>query len=71
MEFKMENFFSPAGLNALRTQGLHKIAGAMAGVPELTLKEASMILGTKARLRRQEFRKIAAGLVALSAVTGG
>lgn len=50
--------------------GLHKIAGAMHGVPELTMKEALQIIGTKAYVRRKEARMIANGIVSLATVTG-
>lgn len=71
MTLKIENFFSPRGLNAVKTQGLHKIAGAMVGVDEVTIKDAAQIIGTKAHLRRREFEKISDGLAALAAVTEG
>lgn len=69
MTLKIENFFSPRGLNAVKTQGLHKIAGAMVGVDEVTVKDAAQIIGAKARLRRREFAKIAEGIAALATVT--
>jgi hypothetical protein len=71
MTLKIENFFSPRGLAAVRSQGLHKIAGAMVGVDEVTVKDAAQIIGTKAHLRRREFQKISAGIAALAAVTEG
>lgn len=71
MAFNIENFFSKRGLEAVKTQGLHKVAGAMIGVDEVTIKDAAQIIGTRARLRRSEFAKIADGIRALAAVTEG
>jgi hypothetical protein len=69
MTFNIENFFSARGLAAVKSQGLHKVAGAMVGVDEVTIKDAAQIIGTRAHLRRLEFAKIATGLTALAAVT--
>ena len=69
--FKIENFVSPRAMATIQQAGLHKIAGAMAGVDESTVKTAAQIIGTKARLRRSEFKKIAEGIQALDTVTGG
>lgn len=69
--FKIENFVSPRAMETIQKAGLHKIAGVMAGVDEITVKTAAQIIGTKARLRRSEFKKIAEGIQALDIVTGG
>ena len=45
--------------------GLHKIAGAMAGIPELTIKEAVATIGAKAYIRRKQARAVADGAAAL------
>jgi len=60
----------PAHLrDTLRRVGLHKIAGAMLGCDEVTLKEAVAVIGAKAYFRRRETQKIAAGIDALEALT--
>lgn len=69
--FKIENFVSPRAMETIQKAGLHKIAGVMAGVDEITVKTAAQIIGTKAHLRRSEFKKIAEGIQALDIVTGG
>lgn len=56
--------------DTLRRVGLHKVAGAMLGIDEVTLKEAVAVIGAKAYLRRRETQKIAAGIDALEALTG-
>jgi hypothetical protein len=53
----------------LAREGLHKVAGAMYGVPELNVKEAARLIGAKAFLRRKEARVIANGIAAFAAVT--
>ena len=70
MDFKVENFIPARHLEVLRSSGLHKVAGAMANVDELTVKEAVGIIGAKAFLRRKESQKIAEGLQALADLTG-
>lgn len=55
---------------AVAAHGLHKIAGAMLGVPELNLAAAMRSLGERAYLRRKEARSIADGVAAYAAVTG-
>lgn len=70
MSFDINNFISPRNLNVLQRAGLHKVAGAMLDVPELTIKEAVAMIGAKAHLRRRETQKIATGLEDLAALTG-
>lgn len=50
--------------------GLHKIAGAMNGAPEMTLKEASALIGMRAYRRRKEARAIADGIAAYAVLSG-
>lgn len=57
-------------VDTLRTAGLHKVAGAMIGVDELTIKEAAREIGRRAFLRRVETHKIAAGIEALAELRG-
>lgn len=56
----------PTRVNAL---GLHKIAGAMHALPELTTADAVTILGARAYMRRKEARVIADGIAALAVLT--
>ena len=70
MAFAIENFIPPRNLEVLQRGGLHKLAGALTGFDELTLKEAVAILGGKALLRRRESHKIAQGLHDLAVLTG-
>jgi len=70
MAFAIENFIPPQNLEVLQRGGLHKLAGALTGFDELTLKEAVAILGGKALMRRRERHKIAQGLDDLAVLAG-
>jgi len=70
MSFNVENFLSPAALHAIKRAGLHKIAGAMVDLNELTIKEAVALVGAKAHMRRVEGQKIAMGIQALARLNG-
>lgn len=64
------NFIPSRVVDTIRSAGLHKVAGAMIGVEELTIKEAAREIGRRAFLRRVETHKIAAGIEALAALRG-
>jgi hypothetical protein len=70
MAFAIENFIPPRNLEVIQRAGLHKLAGALTGFDELTLKEAVAIVGGKAFMRRRERHKIAQGLHDLALLTG-
>ena len=70
MDFDAEKLFPEHLRETLRRSGLHKVAGAMLGIDEVTLKEAAAIIGAKAYLRRRETQKIATGISAFAALTG-
>lgn len=65
----IDDLIPPHVTKAVADAGLHKIAGAMMGVPEVTIKEAVALIGYKAYLRRKEARAIVDGLMAYSALT--
>lgn len=71
MPTKIENLVPAKTIDTVKRAGLHKVTGMMAGVDEITVKEAAQIIGTKARLQRRENAKIAAGIAALAEVTEG
>lgn len=66
----LDDLVPPSVTRAVARVGLHKIAGAMNGVPEMNLKEAVAAIGTKAWLRRKEARSIAEGIAAYGALVG-
>jgi hypothetical protein len=66
----LDDLIPPSVTAAVAARGLHKIAGAMLGVPELDLASAARSLGERAYLRRKEARAIADGIAAFAAVTG-
>ncbi len=55
-------------IQTVRAVGLHKIAGAMHGVPEMTAPIAAGIIGAKAYERRKAAQLVASGIVSLAAV---
>jgi hypothetical protein len=66
----LDDLIPPSVTAAVAHHGLHKIAGAMLGVPELNIGVAVKTIGERAYRRRKEARAIADGLGALAAVTG-
>jgi len=70
MDLDTEKLFPAHLRDTLRSAGLHKIAGAMLGIDEVTLKEAVAVIGAKAYLRRCETKKVAAGIDALATLLG-
>lgn len=70
MDFDAEKLFPEHLRETLRRTGLHKVAGAMLGIDEVTLKEAVAVIGAKAYFRRRETQKIAAGIDAFAVLTG-
>jgi hypothetical protein len=65
----LDDLIPPHVTAAVRDLGLHKVAGAILGVPELTIKEAVATLGAKAYLRRKEARSIVDGIAAFAVLT--
>lgn len=55
-------------VQTVRAAGLHKVAGVMNGVEEMTAPTAAGIIGAKAYVRRKEAQLVASGLVSLAAV---
>lgn len=70
MDFDAERLYPAHLRDTLKRVGLHKVAGAMWGVDEMTIKEAVAVIGAKAYLHRRGNQKIAAGIDALEALTG-
>ena len=65
----LDDLVPPAVTAAVADLGLHKVAGAMLGVPELNLDVALRSLGERAYRRRKEARAIADGIAAYAVVT--
>lgn len=65
----LDDLIPPYVTAVVAEQGLHKIAGAMLGVPELSIKEAVSVIGMKAFMRRKEGRAIADGIAAYATLT--
>jgi hypothetical protein len=65
----LDDLIPPHVTATVRDAGLHKIAGAMLGVPELTIKEAVATIGARAFMRRKEARAIVDGIAAYAMLT--
>lgn len=65
----LDDLVPRATTRAVAELGLHKVAGAMFGIPDMTLPAAVQVLGTHAYLRRKEARAIADGIAAFAVVT--
>jgi hypothetical protein len=65
----LDDLIPPHVTATVRDAGLHKIAGAMLGVPELTIKEAVFSIGARAFMRRKEARAIVDGIAAYATLT--
>lgn len=66
----VEKFVPQRALDAIRRAGLHKVAGALRGFDEITLKEAAGLLGARAYVRRKEASAIIEGIVAFAELRG-
>lgn len=61
----LDKFISPELRDAVQRFGFDKVAAKMFGVPEITEKTASEIVGTKLMTRLAEWRQVETGLNAL------
>ena len=64
----IRNFISPQNLAVLQKAGMHKVAGALNGVEEMTIKEGIALIAAKFHIKRAEARDISAGLASLEAL---
>jgi hypothetical protein len=64
-----DHLLSPAAVGIIRAAGLHKVAGAMVGIDEMTMPHAVAIIGMRAYERRKTARLVADGIVSLAAAT--
>ena len=69
-DIDVEKLISPRALAAVRSVGLHKVAAAMAGLDEITLKEAAGLIGARAYMRRKEAATVANSIGALAELRG-
>jgi hypothetical protein len=66
---QLDDLIPPHVVQAVASQGLHKVAGAMLGVPELGLDHALRALGERAYRRRKEAHAIVDGIAAFAVLT--
>lgn len=75
IEIHLERLINPEAAARLRSAGLHKVAAAMARQegfdvgPELTMRDAVTILGTKLRQKNAEWARVREGIAALNKLT--
>lgn len=60
----------PETLSAVRTAGLHRIVGKMAGVGDLDVGKAAGLIGARAFARRKTARLVTGGILAMAAARG-
>lgn len=65
----LNHLISPDAVATIRAAGLHKIAGAMHGVDEMTMPVAVGLIGQRAYVRRKTARLVADGIISLAAAT--
>lgn len=65
----LDHLLSPEAISVIQTAGLHKIAGAMHGVDEMTMPIAAQLIGQRAYMRRKTARLVADGIISLAAAT--
>lgn len=68
MPVDLATLVPPAAVETIRTAGLHKVVGEMAGVGEMTVAKAAGLIGQKAYIRRKTAQLVADGIISLAAV---
>ncbi len=65
----LDHLLSPTAVGIIRAAGLHKVAGAMRGVDEMTAPVAARLIGERAYMRRKTARLAVDGIISLATVT--
>lgn len=69
-DVNLDNLVSHRAIAAIRSAGLHKVAGAMAGLDEIDIRTAAGLIGARAYMRRKQAALVAEGIGALALVQG-
>ena len=69
-DVNLDNLVPHRAIAAIRSSGLHKVAGAMAGLDEIDIKIAAGLIGARAYMRRKQAALIAEGIGALALIRG-
>lgn len=70
MSASLDNLLRPSTVQAVRTAGLHRIVGEIAGVGDLDAGKAAGLIGARAFVRRKTARLIAGGILSMAAARG-
>jgi len=65
----LDHLLSPTAVGIIRAACLHKVAGVMHGVDEMTMPVAASLIGQRAYMRRKTASLVADGIVSLAAAT--
>lgn len=65
----LDHLLSPTAVGIIRAAGLHKVAGVMHGVDEMTMPIAAALIGQRAYMRRKTAHLVADGIISLAAAT--
>lgn len=67
---ELDNLVKPGTVAAIRTAGLHRVVGDMAGVGDLDMRKVAGLIGARAFARRKTARLVIGGILAMAAVRG-
>jgi hypothetical protein len=70
MSVSLDNLLRPSTVQAVRTAGLHRIVGEMAGVGDLDAGKVAGLIGARSFVRRKTARLIAGGILSMAAARG-
>lgn len=70
MSTSLDNLLRSSTVQAIRTAGLHRIVGEIAGVGDLDVGKVAGLIGAKAFVRRKTARLIASGILSMAAARG-
>ena len=69
-DVNLDNLVPARAIAAIKTAGLHRITGIMAGFDEINIKTAAGLIGARAYMRRKQAALMAEGIGALTLVRG-
>lgn len=63
----LDNLLSLNTVEIIKTAGLHKIVGEIAGIGDLDMRKVAGLIGAKSFIRRKTAKLIASGILSLAA----
>jgi hypothetical protein len=70
MSASLDNLLRPSTIQVIRTAGLHRIVGEIAGVGDLDVGKVAGLIGARAFVRRKTARLVAGGILSMAAAQG-